>query len=111
MAEEVLHSETTPDGGTRTVWLSHFPEGGVAVNGQDLGDLSRFFGEGIREYEWAHSVAASDVPALVRALGGSADAYLVELMKARFSGVRHREFSDFCKGHGISVEFWSRLGE
>ena len=111
MAEVTLHTETTDDGGSRTVWLSRLPQGGVSVNGQDLGDLSGSFGAGVREYEWAHSVAAGDIPSLVHALGGGADADLVDLLTARFSGIRHREFSKFCATESIPVEFWSRFGE
>lgn len=111
MAEKTLHTERTADGGSRTVWLSRLPQGGVSVNGQDLGDLSRFFGPGVREYEWAYSVAVGDVPALVRALGGAADADPIELLAVRFAGVQHREFSNFCAAEGIPVDFWSRFGE
>lgn len=106
-----MHRETTADGGTRTVWLLFSRGGGVSVCGQDLGDLSGFFGTGVREYEWAHSVTGSDIPALVHALGGAVDADVVALMMVRFSGVRHGEFAGFCTRHRIPVEFWSRFGE
>lgn len=105
-----LLKETT-DGGSRTVWLSRSPDGGLSIQGQDLGGLPAFMGPGVREYEWATAVAAEQLPALCVALGGSSSSDVVELVKARFSGVRHGEFREFCEDHDIKMEFWSRFGE
>lgn len=77
-------------------------DGGIAIEGQDLGDLSRFFGAGVREYEWATSVTADELPKLRTALDGSATADIEDLVKDRFSGVRHGEFRQFCEDHNIS---------
>lgn len=111
MVTESLHRETTADGGSRSVWVSRSTDGGASIEGQDLGDLEEFFGIGVREYEWAHSVAKEEVPALVAALGGTDDVEVVQLVKAKFAGVRHSEFSTFCQDHGVEVTFWSRFGE
>ena len=111
MATITLHSEALADGSTRTVWLSRLTDGGIAIEGQDLGDLSRFFGAGVREYEWATSVTADELPKLRTALGGSATADIEDLVKDRFSGVRHGEFRQFCEDHDIRSDFWSRFGE
>ncbi len=111
MATITLHSEALADGSTRTVWLSRLTDGGIAIEGQDLGDLSGFFGAGVREYEWATSVAVDELPKLRTALDGSATADIEDLVKGRFSGVRHGEFRQFCEDHDIRADFWSRFGE
>ncbi len=111
MASIRLHSEALADGSTRTVWLSRLTDGGIAIEGQDLGDLSGFFGAGVREYEWATSVTVDELPKLRTALAGSATADIVDLVKNRFSGVRHDEFRQFCENHDIRSNFWSRFGE
>lgn len=99
------------DGSTRTVWLSRLTDGGIAIEGQDLGDLSRFFGADAREYEWATAVAADELPNLRAALASSATDDIENLVRSRFSGVRHGEFRQFCEDHGIRFESWSRFGE
>jgi hypothetical protein len=110
MTDNILHSETTARGIASTVWLTRSTDGGVVIAGQDLGDLAWFWGPGAREYEWGHSVAAQQLPALIRSLGGSDDDDVEDLVRTRFSGSRHAEFASFCKEHDIEVRSWSRFG-
>jgi hypothetical protein len=55
-------------------------------------------------------VSAKDVPRLTAALGGGSRADVAELIKARFSGVRHGDFAKFCAEHDVVLSFWSRVG-
>ncbi len=109
MPEDVLHSERTADG-SRSVWLSRTGDGGISIEGQDLGDLSNFFGAGACEYEWGYAVSAEHVSRLTAALGGGSGADVTDLIRARFSGIRHGDFAEFCKEHAVVVSFWSRIG-
>ncbi|MDQ3423351.1 MAG: hypothetical protein M3510_08220 [Actinomycetota bacterium] len=52
MASIGLYSEAMADGSTRTVWLSRLTDGGIAIEGQDLGDLSRFFVRVFASMSW-----------------------------------------------------------
>lgn len=111
MPDDKLFNEQLANGDTRSVWLERTSDGGISITGQDLGDSCGFFGSEFREYEWAHSVGASDIPALIRSLGGAADSDVRELVARRFAGAKHDEFASFCAEANIAVSFWSRSGE
>jgi hypothetical protein len=111
VSPELLYTERT-EHLSRSVWLSRSGDGGISIEGQDLGDLSDFFGPGAREYEWAQTVSAKDLSRLTKALGGGGRRTdVAELVKARFSGPRHGDFAEFCEEHDIEISFWSRVGD
>lgn len=82
--------------------------GDVVIAGRDWGDgVEEILGE--REYEWAWSIAAADVPALLNALGATGN--VLTALQAQFSGERAGELSAFLETEGIPIKYWSRLGD
>ena len=80
------------------------------IQGHDMGQgVKDVFGEGFREYEWAWTIRAADVPKLAEALGVREDA--LGALKARFSGDQSGELGEFLESRGVTVERWSRMGD
>ena len=61
------------------------------------------------EYEWAGTIPAATIPALLRALG-TTDPVLIAL-KERFSGDNSALLGPFLDANGIPTDRWSRLGD
>jgi hypothetical protein len=88
------------------------PSGDLVIEGQDLGDgVERFWGEGLREYEWIWTVRAKEIPALVAALGGEAGDAVLVLLERRFAGDAAAGLCAFLEESGTAFERWSRLGD
>ncbi len=97
--------------GVRHLAARFTESGDLVIEGQDLGDgVERFFGEGIREYEWIWTIRRGSLVALARELGVNEGAILEELGR-RFSHPSCGELEPFLKEHGIPLERWSRLGD
>ncbi|WP_424638537.1 hypothetical protein [Embleya sp. AB8] len=74
------------------------PTGNLRFTGHDLNGP---------EYEYVITVAAADIPTIVRALGGAADADVLELLtRHRTAIVRKGEYT-WLGELGITVELWS----
>ncbi len=85
--------------------------GDLVIEGQDLGDgVERFFGAGIREYEWIWTIRRASLAALGRALG-VAEGEILAALGRRFSHPKCVELEPFLKEHEIALERWSRLGD
>ena len=94
--------------GSRLLEASVTVEGDVLIQGRDFGDgVERVFG--VREYEWAWTIPAASVPALLRALG-TAD-HVLSALKERFSGENAALLGSFLEANEIPTERWSRLGD
>lgn len=87
-------------------------DGAIVIEGQDLGPgVERVFGEGLTEYEWAWHVQASAVPALIAALGGTEGDDPLVLLAAWCEANGGRDPGSRLREAGVSVEFWSRVGD
>jgi hypothetical protein len=106
----VLRNTTGPEG-LRHLDARVGARGDVVIEGQDLGSgVEEIFGA--REYEWTWTVAAADVPALVRALGGDEGDDVLNLLGALYSDPRHPGIEAFVgRGKSVPAEFWSRVGD
>lgn len=105
----VLHHCRDADG-LRHLGATLTPEGDVQIEGQDLGrGVEAFWGEGFREYEYAFTIRAADVPALLAALGTETN--VLGALQRHFSDPTARGPRAFLEAHGVPYEFWSRLGE
>jgi hypothetical protein len=83
-------------------------DGGLLIEGHDLGDaVSRFWGDGLTEYEFARRLDPGGVAEL-RRMAGLGDAPLLRAIRDRFASTA--ELERFLKGHGIESTFWSRVG-
>ncbi len=83
-------------------------EGNLLIEGSDFGDgVERALG--VREYEWAWTIPAISIPALLRALGIADD--LLSALEERFSGDNAALLDSFLESNGIPTERGSRLGD
>jgi hypothetical protein len=98
--------------GTRHLDATLTEDGSIVIEGWDLGaGVEAVWGEGLREYEWAWTVAPGDVPAAVAALGGAEGDDPLALLGAWLRGHRGRDPGSHLRDAGILVEFWSRVGD
>lgn len=81
------------------VWAELRDGGALVVQGQDLRG---------GEYEYAIEVAASDVPAVVRALGGSDPEVVLDLLTAHAATIVGTGERQWFERAGVPVRFWSR---
>jgi hypothetical protein len=77
---------------------------GLTFHAQDL-DPPALFGD---EYEYSFSIAATEIPKLVRALGGSEPSEVLELLQASAEQIIPKGIESWMKAHDIPVtDFWS----
>ena len=95
----------------RVITASRPVGGGIAISGQDLGPAVQAFGPEMREYEWDWRIEAVDVPRAVALLGGSADDDPIDLLRRWAQANPSRDPGQFLKEGGLTMRFWSRVGE
>ena len=107
----VLRDET--DGRDRRSLLAYTaPNGDFVLDGQDLGPaVEQWFGDGLREYEWTRTVAASDVPRLVELLDSSPDTDVQLALEAWLRSHPAADLEKLIEAGGVSSTFWSRVGD
>jgi len=105
-----LRSERDDGGTLRSLWLRLKRNGDLVIEGQDLGRSVREWWGG-SEYEWDITIQAADVPAYVRCLGGRPEDDVLDLVQACFQRDPTCVQKGFLQEHGISLLFWSRVGE
>ena len=103
----VLRDEKTERDSRKLTVYDH--EGGVRLDGWDLGDLVEQC-HGDREYEWLVDVSARDVPALVAALGGAPDEDVFEVIRRTCAADPDRLFRVIVD-RNIPHAWWHRLGD
>ena len=84
----------------------------VVIRGHDLGPVvTRAFGPGTSEYEWAWRIPAASLPALRAALDGQPGDNPLELV-CRWS-VAHpgQDPGSALKRADVPLEFWNRVGD
>ena len=99
------------DRGSRSLWATRLPDGRLRIEGQDLGPGVAIFGQGLSEYEWAWTIAAADVPRIPELLGSSPGADPVAAMRAWVQENNGSDPGNALKKAGLTLEFWSRLGD
>lgn len=99
------------DRGTRSLWATRLSDGRLRIEGQDLGPGVAIFGEGLSEYEWAWTVAAADVPRIAQLLGSPPGADPSAVMRAWVQEGNGRDPGIALKESGLTLEFWSRIGD
>jgi hypothetical protein len=84
----------------------------LVIRGHDLGPVvTRAWGAGHSEYEWAWRIPAASLPALRAALDGTPADDPLELL-GRWSGANPgRDPGRFLKSAGVPLEFWNRVGD
>ena len=93
-----------------TTWrgLKLTDDGGLAIQGQDFGRMVEGF-YGSYEYEFTRALSAAETSTLRGLLAVSEDGDLLAAIAERFSTSHALE--GFLTQHGITGEFWSRVGD
>jgi hypothetical protein len=103
----ILRNERS-EGDIRHLSASFTVEGNLRIEGQDLGDaVEAIFG--YREYEWVWTIARSDLPKLLQALGTKTD--LLDTLAQQFRGPAAANLATFLQENQIPYESWSRIGD
>ena len=124
-AEEALHEPVRPsearsvglrsdrDGRDwRSLSIGLEENGDVKIEGQDLGpSVAEWWGEGRTEYEWTITIAAADVPAYARCLGGEPGDDVLELVRNCYDRDPGCVSKRFLDEQGIPNDLWSRVGD
>ena len=111
-SESVVLRDFRDSRGHRFLEATRREDGGIAIDGQDLGDgVEEAFGAGLTEYEWAWRIEPQDVPAAVAALGGHEADDPMRVLEAWFSGHGGKDPGSHLKDAGVPIGFWSHVGD
>lgn len=109
-SDSVVLRDTRDSGGTRHLEARRRPDGGLVVEGQDLGPGVRaLFDAG--EYEWTWTLEAADVPAAAAALGGAPGDDPLAVVSAWAAANPGRDPGSALRDAGVPIGFWSRIGD
>jgi hypothetical protein len=98
--------------GFRRLSVARRPDGGVFIEGHDLGaGVERAFGVGLSECEWAWVVAPDAVPALVAALGGREGDDPLRTLASWSAAHDGADPGPQLRAAGVPLEFWNRVGD
>jgi hypothetical protein len=106
----VLQADVAEDGRRN---LSVEREGDdVVIRGHDLGlVVTRAFGPGTSEYEWAWRIPAASLPALRAALDGQPGDDPLELVCRWSEAHPGQDPGSVLKRADVPLEFWNRVGD
>ncbi len=100
------------DRDVRYLGASRQPDGGLLIEGQDLGPgVEAAFGPGITEYEWTWTVEARALPDLVAALNGHPGDDPLRLLVAWTNAHGGIDPGIHLQEAGVPIAFWSRVGD
>jgi hypothetical protein len=99
------------DRGTRSLSATRLADGRLRIEGQDLGSGVAVFGEGLSEYEWAWTVDAADVQRIAQLLGGPPGADPIAAIRVWVQKNNGSDPGLALKESGLTLAFWSRLGD
>ena len=99
-----MRTVTMFDRETLRVWATTTAEGSLRITGQDLGGYP-----GASEYEYAITVAATDLPTVLAALDATDGDDLLSLLEAAGEEIVRRGERAWIEGLGITAGFWSRV--
>lgn len=104
--------EVRDDGGWRSLRASLRPDGGLAIDGHDLGPgVEAVLGAGTTEYEWTWSVEPSAVQAVVTALGGEPGDDVLAVLAHWALTADGADPGRALRDAGIPIGFWNRAGD
>jgi hypothetical protein len=83
--------------------------GDLLIEGQDLGPATGAVSDD-GEYEWVRTVAAADVPALLRLLGAPPGADVLDVLEARFTGPAACELERLLRSGAVPSRLWTWSG-
>jgi hypothetical protein len=84
----------------------------LVIRGHDLGPVvTRAWGAGHSEYEWAWRIPAASLPALLAALDGNPDDDPVDLVRRWSVAHPGQDPGPVLKRADVPLEFWNRVGD
>ena len=106
----VLQADVDADGRRN---LSVAQEGDdVVIRGHDLGAVvTRAWGAGTSEYEWAWRIPAASMPALLAALDRHSGVDPLDLVRRWSDANPGQDPGHFLKAAEVPLEFWNRVGD
>jgi hypothetical protein len=99
-----MRTVTSFETGGLRVWATNTAEGGLRIEGQDLGGYP-----GASEYEYAITVSSADLPTLRAALNATDGDDLLTLIEAAGETIVRQGERKWITGLGITTQFWSRI--
>lgn len=97
---------TSDPTGSRFLGVRISIDGGLDIEGYDSGPaVKSFFGSS--DYEWHHTVKASDIPRLRAAMGIDFDVDLLGHIAANFNGPGQPDLETFIREVGITFQFFN----
>lgn len=107
----VVLRDVRDERGTRHLAARRREDGGIVIEGHDLGRGVDVLGPGLSEYEWVWTIAPDAVPAAVAALGGQASDDLLQLLRTWSIDHGGIDPGSHLKDSGVPVGFWSHAGD
>lgn len=104
-----LRYEKTADGSQLDLWAYFDTDGWLNFNGLDLGPITGPVSAG-GEYEYFKSVAAADIPRLLKLLGGRPGTNILNLLKRKWTGERSHELEKILEESDLPVDFCDYSG-
>lgn len=99
-------------GGVRHLQATRQPNGGILIEGQDLGSgVEQVFGAGLTEYEWAWDIEAAAVPAVIVALGGREGDDPLRVLAAWTTAHGGMDPGSHLQERDVPIKFWNRIGD
>ena len=98
--------------GSRRLDLRRDDAGNIRLEGQDLGNqVEAFWGKGLREYEWVHTIPAGQDRKIRDALGGAVGSDMVRLISQWCADHDADNLKRTLQAHGVKIERWSWVTE
>lgn len=106
-----LRSERDAEG-SRRLDLRRDDAGNIRLEGQDLGNqVEAFWGKGLREYEWVHTIPAGQDRKIRDALGGAVGSDMVRLISQWCADHDADNLERTLQAHDVKIERWSWVTE
>jgi hypothetical protein len=99
------------DRGTRYLAARRREDGGIVIEGHDLGRGVEAFGPGLSEYEWVWTIEPGAVPAAIVALGGHEGNDPLQLLLGWSTDRGDPDPGTHLREAGVTIAFWSHLGD
>ena len=107
---QVVLRDVRDERGTRHLAARRREDGGIVIEGHDLGRGVEVLGPGLSEYEWSWVIGPDAVPAALAALGGQADDDLLQLLLGWSTDHGGTDPGTHLREAGVTIAFWSHVG-
>lgn len=103
-----LRSEKREDGSRLSLWAYLDTEGRLHIEGQDLGPITKVVSSD-GEYEYFKTIAAEDIPRLIKLLGSEPGDNVLDVLEQKWTGERSFDLEELLEKIDIRVALsvWS----